>query len=175
MASPRRHVLLVGLSGAGKTTVGKLVAAALGARFVDLDAEIVRQAGKSIPVIFRDDGEAAFRVLESACARLAFGREPAVIAAGGGFLEDPLNRAAAHDSALTVYLQVEPARAASRLGGQSGRPLLDGGEPAARLAFLLARRRDGYLAAQHVIATDDATPEEEADRVVSLAREHGGW
>jgi shikimate kinase len=175
MASARRHLLLVGLSGAGKTTVGKLVASALGARFVDLDAEIARQAGKSIPVIFRDDGEAAFRVLESACARLAFGREPAVIAAGGGFVEDPLNRAAAHAAALTVYLQVEPATAASRLGGRSGRPLLDGSEPAARLTSLLARRRDAYLAAQHVVATDDATPDEVAGRVVSLAREHGGW
>lgn len=175
MPTARRHVLLLGLSGAGKTTVGKLVAAALGARFVDLDAEIVRQAGKAIPVIFREDGEAAFRVLESACARLAFGREPAVIAAGGGFVEDPLNRAAAHDSALTVYLQVEPATAAARLGGRSGRPLLDGGEPEARIASLLARRRDLYLEAQHTVVTDGAAPEEVAGRVRSLAREHGGW
>ncbi len=142
---------------------------------MDLDAEIARHAGKSIPVIFQEDGEAAFRVLESGCARLAFAREPAVVAAGGGFAEDAANRAAAHAAGVTVYLETTPAAAAARLGAGGGRPLLAGGDPATRLAALLERRQAGYLEAQHVVATDGLTAQEVAGRVASLAREHGGW
>jgi shikimate kinase len=171
----RRHVILLGLSGAGKTTVGRLTAKALGARFVDLDEDIARHARRPIAVIFERDGEAAFRVLESGCARVAFAREPAVIAVGGGFVEDDPNRAAARAAGLTVYLQVAPATAAARLGGSGGRPLLGGPDPAARLASQLERRSGGYLEAEHVVATDGTTAEEVAHRVASLAREHGGW
>jgi shikimate kinase len=171
----RRHVVLLGLSGAGKTTVGRLVASALGAPFVDLDDEVARDAGRPIPVIFQEDGEAAFRALESGCARAALAGAPAVIAVGGGFFEDLANRRAARAAGLTVYLQVEPETAAARLGGSGGRPLLDAPDPAARLAALLDRRLAGYLEADHVVATDGTTPADVARQVASLAREHGGW
>jgi shikimate kinase len=171
----KRHVILIGLSGAGKTTVGRLAAKALGSRFVDLDEDIARHARRPLAVIFERDGEAAFRALESGCARVAFAREPAIIAVGGGFVEDAPSRAAARAAGLTVYLQVEPATAAARLGGSGGRPLLEALDPAARLASQLERRRSAYLEAEHVVATDDATAEEVARRVASLAREHGGW
>jgi shikimate kinase len=171
----RRHVVLLGLSGAGKTTVGRLAARALGAPFVDLDDEIARHAGRAIPVIFREDGEAVFRALESECGRAAFAGPPAVIAAGGGFVEDAGNRRAASAAGLTVYLRVEPATAAARLAGSAGRPLLESPDPVARLEALLGRRRSGYLEAEHVVATDGAAPDEVASRVASLAREHGGW
>jgi len=172
---PRRHLLLIGLSGAGKTTVGRLAAAALGAPFVDLDEEIVRHAGRPIAVLFQEEGEAAFRALESACARDALAGAPAVVAAGGGFFDDPANRLAAHVGALTVYLEAESDTAAARLEGSGGRPLLADGELAARLAAMLTRRRAGYLTAEHVVATDGSTAEAVARQVVSLAREHGGW
>lgn len=155
--------------------MGRLAAAALGAPFVDLDEEVARHAGRAIPVLFHEEGEAAFRALEAACAKDAFAGAPAVVAAGGGFFEDAGNRAAAHAGALTVYLAVEPAAAAARLKGSGDRPLLAEGDPAARLAALLGRRRAGYLTAAHVVATDDMAPEEVAQRVASLAREHGGW
>jgi shikimate kinase len=171
----RRHVVLLGLSGAGKTTVGRLAASALGAPFVDLDDEVARHAGRPIPVFFREDGEAAFRALESGCARVALAGAPAVIATGGGFYEDIANRRMARATGLTVYLQVEPATAAARLGESGGRPLLETPDPAARLTALLDRRRAGYLEAEHVVGTDGATPDDVARRVVSLAREHGGW
>jgi shikimate kinase len=163
------------LSGAGKSTVGRLAAKTLGARFVDLDEDIARHARRPIAVIFERDGEAAFRALESGCARVAFAREPAVIAVGGGFVEDAAERAVARSAGLTVYLQVEPATAAARLGGSGGRPLLHGPDPAALLAAQLERRRSAYLEADHVVATDGVTADEVARRVVSLAREHGGW
>lgn len=168
-------MILLGLSGAGKTTAGRLAAKVLGTRFVDLDREIARHARRPIPVIFERDGEAAFRVLESACARVAFAREPAVIAVGAGFVEDAANRAAARAAGLTVYLEVDPATAAARLRGGRGRPLLAGRDPAARLAAQLERRRSAYLEAEHVVATDGESAETIAGRVASLAREHGGW
>ena len=173
--SPRRHVLLVGLSGAGKTTVGRLVAAALDAPFVDLDEEVAHRAGRNVATVFEEEGEAAFRALESACARAALDGPPAVVAAGGGYFDDPANRLAANVGALTVYLEVEPAAAAARLGGSGGRPLLAAGDLAARLAALLGRRRAGYLTAEHVVATDALAAGAVAAKVVSLAREHGGW
>ncbi|MGD0484589.1 MAG: shikimate kinase, partial [Gemmatimonadales bacterium] len=83
--SRRQHVLLVGLSGAGKTTVGRLVAAKLGAPFMDLDEEVARRAGRAIAAVFEEEGEAAFRAIEAACARDALAGPPAVVAAGGGF------------------------------------------------------------------------------------------
>lgn len=174
-SSPRRHLLLVGLSGAGKTTVGRLVAAALGAPFVDLDEAVARRAGRTIAAVFEAEGEAAFRALESACAEDALAGSPAVVAAGGGYFDDPANRLAASVGALTVYLEVEPSAAASRLGGSGGRPLLAEGDPAARLAALLALRRARYLTAAHVVATDGRAAEEVAEEVASLAREVGGW
>jgi shikimate kinase len=174
-SSLRRHLLLVGLSGAGKTTVGRLVAAALGVPFVDLDEEVVRRAGRTIAAVFKEEGEAAFRALESACARAALDGPSAVVVAGAGYFDDPANRLAANVGALTVYLEVEPSAAVARLGGSGGRPLLAEGDPVARLAFLLGRRRAGYLTAAHVVATDGRAAETIAEAVVSLAREHGVW
>ena len=171
----RRHVVLVGLSGAGKTAVGRLAAAVLGAPFTDLDEAVVRRAGKSVAAVFEEDGEPAFRALEAVCAGEAFEGRPSVVATGGGFFEDAANRQAAHAAGLTVYLQVEPATAARRLGGDGGRPLLQGGDSTQRLADLLTRRREAYLEADQVVATDGETAEAVARRVVSLARDGGGW
>lgn len=167
--------MLVGLPGAGKTTVGRLVAASLGAPFVDLDEEIERRAGKSVARIFAEDGEPAFRALEAACGREVLGGAPAVVAVGGGFFEDAANRLAARASGFAVYLQVRPATAADRLGDSGARPLLQGGEPAERLGHLLRRREAGYLAVDHVVATDGVGAEEVARQVVSLARGDGDW
>ena len=125
--------------------------------------------------IFLEDGERAFRALEAACARDAFAGVPSVIATGGGFFEDAANRSGAHAAGLTVYPQVEPATAARRLGGDGGRPLLQGGEPAQRLAALLAPRLAGYLEAEQVVETDGLTAQGVALRVASLARDGGGW
>jgi len=155
--------------------VGRLVAAALGAPFTDLDEEIARCAGKSVAAIFREDGEPAFRALEAECAGEAFAGAPSVIATGGGFFEDAANRSAARAAGITVYLEVEPATAARRLGGDGGRPLLEGGDPARRLAALLDRRCAGYLDAEYVVATDGETAEAVAQRVASLAWDGGGW
>jgi len=171
----RRHILLVGLSGAGKTTVGRLAAAALGGPFIDLDAAIEQRAGKSVRRIFAEDGEPAFRAHEAACARDVLAGPATVLAAGGGYFEGEANRSLAHAAGLVVYLSVGIDAAASRVAGGDDRPMVDGTDPASRLRELLERREKGYLEADHAVATDGRTPEAVADEVASLARRHGGW
>jgi shikimate kinase len=171
----RRHVVLVGLSGAGKTTVGALVAAALDGPFVDLDAEVERRAGKTLGRLFADDGEPAFRIRESACGRDALAGPPVILAAGGGYFENAENRSAAGRSGLVVYLSVGIDTAVARLRGGADRPMLGGPDQAQRLRQLLARREKGYLEAEHTVVTDGRSPAEVAAEVASLARRHGGW
>jgi shikimate kinase len=171
----RRHVVLVGLSGAGKTTAGRLVAAALGGPFVDLDAAVEQRAGKSIRRVFAEDGESAFRAHEVACARAVLSGPPTILAAGGGYFESDANRAAARVAGLVIYLSVGIDAAVARLGGGADRPMMDGPDRAARLGELLARREQGYLEADHTVVTDGRTLAEVADEVASLARRHGGW
>jgi shikimate kinase len=171
----RRHVVLVGLPGAGKTTVGGLVAAALGGPFVDLDVEVERRGGRTIGRIFADDGEAAFRALESACGHDVLAGPPVILAVGGGYFESAENRSAASRSGVVVYLSVGVDAAAVRVAGGEDRPLFGGSDPALRLSELLARREEGYLEAEHTVVTDGRAPVAVAEEVASLARRHGGW
>jgi shikimate kinase len=171
----RRTVVLVGLPGSGKTTVGALVARRLGATFTDLDQVVEARAGKSISRIFAEDGEPAFRTLESRAGAELLSGVPGVLAPGGGFLLDERNRRLALEKALLVYLDTSPSVAARRLEGQDDRPLLKGFQPVLRLHQLLEQRRESYLQAQGRVTTDDRTPEEVAHAVTELARKQGGW
>jgi len=168
-------VILVGLPGSGKTTVGRLVAAALAAPFVDLDEAIERRAGKPVPRIFAEDGEPGFRALEAELGAEVLRGPAAVVAPGAGFLAGDVTRAAALGSGLVVYLETGPAVAAARLGGSAGRPLLEGGATEARIAALLAAREPHYGLAECRVTTDGRSPAEVAAAVVSLARDRGGW
>ncbi len=168
-------MILVGLPGSGKTTVGRLVAAALGADFVDLDEVIERRAGKSVPRIFAEDGEPAFRALEAEVGGEVLRAAPAVVAPGGGFFAGDRTRELARAAGLVVYLETEPAEAARRLGGPAGRPLLEGGDPVRRMALLLEARGALYRESECAVSTTGASAEEVARRVVSLARDRAGW
>jgi shikimate kinase len=167
--------VLVGLPGSGKSTVGEMVARSLGARWIELDAEIEARAGKSVPRIFAEDGETVFRTLESLAGEAVLSSEPSVISVGGGFLEGDGRHLAQVARALVVYLETSPEVCARRLGGPAGRPLLEGKPPVDRLRELLARREPGYLEAGGKVTTDHLTPSDVAGRVVRLARELGGW
>lgn len=171
----KRHVILVGLPGSGKTTVGRLVAASLGATFVDLDEAIERRAGKSVPRIFAEDGESAFRALEAELGGELLAGPPAVIAPGGGFFAEERTRATARRSGFVVYLQTDPAEATRRLGGAGGRPLLVGDAPQARMALLLAARGPLYGESECTVGTTGLMADEVARRVISLARDRAGW
>ena len=168
MSAPR--IVLVGLPGSGKSTVGPLVAAALGWRFVDLDAEIVRAAGRSIAEIFADEGEPGFRERERAATLALKDSGPLLLAPGGGWILSPANREALGLESKIVYLEVSPAVAATRMGGAARtRPLLAGGNPASRLGELLRQRESAYLQANHTVSVDLLAPDEVAALIVALA------
>lgn len=176
-----RHVILVGLPGAGKTTVGALAADRLGTWFLDLDDEIARREALSIARIFAERGEAVFRDLERQAMADALARSPGVIAAGGGWVAQPGNLSDARwrggregGRALILYLNTGPATAAARTAGTTHRPLL-GSDHSTVLDGLLARRESFYRKADAAIETDDRTAEEVAIEVVALAHAIGVW
>lgn len=167
-----RHLVLLGLPGAGKSTVGPVVARALGRVFVDLDQEIERREGRSVAMIFAADGERAFRALEREVTAelLAKGRPPIVLAPGGGWVEDPAHRALLGSVATAVYLRVSPAVAVARMGpATEARPLLAGGDAERKLSEVLGRREALYVQSQYTVSVDSMSPGEVASSIVALA------
>ncbi len=167
-----RHVILVGLPGAGKSTVGPLVAAALDRPFLDFDAELERRVGASVPEQFARDGEAAFRAREAGLSRELAAAPAMVLAPGGGWLANSAASAPLRPAGSIIYLRTAPAAALARLGAAvADRPLLAAADdPLAALSALLARRSAGYEAADFTVDTDGCDPAGVADRVVALVR-----
>ena len=171
-----RHAALVGLMGAGKTSVGQSLAELLDLPFVDCDARISAAAGKSIPEIFAADGEARFRRLESEILQALLGADaPSVIATGGGVVLAERNRSLLRSRAVVCWLQAEPPVLAARVGAGIGRPLLLDerrvGGTAGRLAELAAERRRFYEEVADVsLATDDLSTADAAAALEGLIR-----
>jgi len=161
-----RPVALVGLSGAGKTTLAPRLAARLGGAAADLDARIEAAAGVTIVALFARDGEPAMRRLELAELERAVGDGSAVIACGAGIVETAEGRALLAARCRVVWLEVEPVEALGRLGAAADRPML-AGDPRARLEALLARRAARYAEVATVrVATSGRSPDAVADAVV---------
>jgi 3-dehydroquinate synthase len=166
------RIFLVGLSGGGKSTVGRLVARRLGWEFADSDDEIERSARRPVPEIFGQEGEARFRELEAEVLRALATREPIVVATGGGAPTDAESRVAL-GSGFVVWLAVSPAEAARRLAANpsaSERPLL-AGDARMKLEALLQARHELYRGADAAIDVDELDPEQVADEVVALWEE----
>lgn len=164
------HLVLVGLPGAGKTTVGKPVAERLGREFVDLDAEIERREGRSVREIFGEFGEAHFRKRERAVTEELRSRSALVIAPGGGWVADPANIALLKPPARLVYLKVRPEAALKRLGGAKGtRPLLSRPDPLGEMRRLFEERRSAYESADLAVNTELYDLQGVIAKVVELA------
>jgi 3-dehydroquinate synthase len=174
MSQPReadRNIVLTGFMGTGKTTVGREVAWRLGRPFVDMDREIEARAGKPVPRIFAEDGEAVFRKMEAElCVELAAERGM-VIATGGGALIDPANRAAMAERSTIVCLTCAPEEILHRVrgGGAGERPLLDCGDPRAEIERLLAARRAAYAKIPWQVETTGRSVAEIAAHVIRVA------
>ena len=171
----KRHVVLVGLPGSGKTTVGQLAAEALQAPFVDIDALILRKQGKPIAMIFAELGEAAFRDLERAEMVAAIAAEPAVIAPGGGWAAQPGAIESVRPQAFLVYLKARAESTADRAATPGNRPTLMGEDPLARMKDLLKEREPFYLQADAQVDAERLTAEQVAKAVADLARTRAGW
>lgn len=121
-----------------------------------------------IPAIFEREGERGFRALEAGAVRQAAATPGAVIACGGGAVLDPANVHVLRKAGAVVYLQVSPASAVARVGDGGGRPLLTGGDPAARLAAVIAQRSAVYERAAHLVVDGSAPAEEVASAILAL-------
>jgi shikimate kinase len=171
----KRHVLLVGLPGSGKSTVGRLAAEALGAPLLDIDQILVRQMGMPVAQIFGMVGEPRFRAMERDAVATARAREPAVIVPGGGWAAQPGEVSAAKPNSLIIYLKCTPATAAKRSETGEVRPLIVGADPAEKVRSLLQAREPYYKLADHEISTDGKKLDAVSQEVVRLAKLHGGW
>ena len=165
-----RTIVLSGFMATGKSTVGPLVAARLGVPFVDTDDLIAREAGRPIPVLWREEGEGAFRARESALvAKLLDDPERRVIAFGGGTVTVRATRRMALDRALVVTLSATPETILARVEDVASRPNLAIGNPLERARELLEQRAEAYAECHLALATDGVDPDLLADNVIALA------
>jgi shikimate kinase len=161
--------VVVGMPGAGKSTVGAAVAERLGLPFADADTLIEAKAGKTVPEIFFDEGEPVFRELEKATIADALVSFDGVLALGGGSILDADTRAALA-GATVVHLSVQLPDAIKRVGMGAGRPLLNI-NPRAALRHLMDQRRPLYEdVATYTVVTDGRDPEDIADEVAGLLK-----
>jgi shikimate kinase len=164
---PARPVFLVGFMGAGKTTVGKVLAPRLNYEFIDLDDVIEKRMGMSVKAIFAQSGEAEFRRVESEVLESCREMSRTVIALGGGAYVAESNRELLREIGTTIWLDCPLAVCLLRLGDDPSRPVL-GSKP--EMEALLSRRRGAYVLADHAVEVGTATPEEVASEIVKLVR-----
>lgn len=160
------NLYLVGMMGAGKTAVGRPLAQALGYRFIDADATLEQTAGRSIPAIFAEEGEEAFREMESAVLNQLAQWHSLVVATGGGVVSRPTNWGHLHQG-VVIWLDAPEGVLLQRLQADpTPRPLLDAPDPAGRLRHLLGERRPLYAQADLHVIQGAETAEAVASRVI---------
>lgn len=152
------RAVLIGPPGAGKSTIGRRVAQALGLSLLDTDAEIERTTGRTIPEIFEQDGEPVFREIEERVVAEALDRHDGIVSLGGGAIlsDRTRQRLAGHN---VVYLELSVAEGLRRTGNNTSRPLLNGGDPAQKYRDLMRRRRPLYRQSATIrVRTDGRSP-----------------
>jgi shikimate kinase len=164
------HLILVGLPGAGKTTIGRALALRLRREFLDFDAELERREQASVAEIFASRGEAHFREIERALTEEVREVGNMVLAPGGGWVANPGCVGLLRPPGRLIYLKASPSVLAGRLGASAeDRPLLRRADPVLALAKLLGRREALYLQSDHTVSTDSMSAEEVAGIIVELA------
>jgi shikimate kinase len=161
-----RTIVLVGLMGAGKTCIGRLLALELGLPFVDADEEVTRVAGSSIEEIFRRYGESAFREGERRIMARLLDGGPRVLASGGGAFIDPETHRRICERAISVWLRAELDVLIGRTMGRTGRPLLNVADPRAVLEKLIGERYPIYTQADIIVDTTDEPKETTVGRIL---------
>jgi shikimate kinase len=172
----RQNIILVGLPGVGKTSVGRAVARVLNRPFVDFDTEIEHREHASVGQIFDRKGEAYFRSLEADLTRELASSSRTVMATGGGWVTNPDSTALLHSTGRMIYLRVTPGTALARMAqGRARRPLLEGPDPLGSITALYEARRSLYETADLVLDTEVIEKSEVIEQVrqytLSLGRE----
>ena len=162
----RRNLVLMGFMGTGKSAVGRRVAALTGAPFLEMDAELARRAGKSVARIFAEEGEDAFRRMESALAADWGGRSGTVISCGGGVALREENLRALGANGVLVCLTARPEIILARTARSKKRPLLAVEDPERRIRDLLAARAPFYAKIPLQIDTSDVDVDILAERLI---------
>ena len=156
--------------GSGKSSVGRVLAKKMSCSFIDLDSEIVAVTGRSINEIFLQDGEPAFRLLETDCLQRVLQSGRAVIATGGGAVISAENRAIMRSRGVVVNLGVSLSKVLQRLHGASDRPLLAGDDAAKRAESLMELRKQFYADADIRIDTDGKSVEDVAAEILRFVK-----
>lgn len=163
----RRAVVLVGMPGSGKSSIGRRLAQWLGLPFADADAEIEQAAGMSVTDIFASRGEAEFRAGEARVIARLINERPRVIATGGGAFMNPETRALIGARAVSIWLKAEIPVLLRRVKRKSDRPLLHAADPEAALRRLLSERESAYAEADIVIPSHEGPHEAVVDAIVA--------
>lgn len=167
----KRNIYLCGFMGCGKSTVGRALAAKLGAEFLDMDDRIAARAGMSVPEIFEKHGEAEFRRLETETARELSEKSGLVVGTGGGAAIRAENRALFKKSGVLVFVDVPPEVILRRLSGDASRPLLNTPDREKTLRALYDERLPVYRAADFTVANEKNVPAGEvAEALVKLLK-----
>ena len=167
-----RTIVLVGLMGVGKSSVGRRLATTLGLPFRDVDHEVEAAAGRTIPEIFAELGEAAFRDGERRVIARLLDEPPHVLATGGGAFVNPDTRTLIKARALAVWLRADLDLLARRIGRKDSRPLLKGREPIEVLREHAAARYPAYAEAHLTVDTSDTPHAVAVDAVITALRHH---
>ena len=173
MAELRRTIALVGMMGAGKSSIGRRLATRLKVPFRDADSEIERAAGCAIPEIFARYGEGAFRDGERKVIERLLAEPPHVLAAGGGAFIDPRTRARMKDCAVSVWIKAPVDVLLARVKRKEDRPLLKTGNPREILERLLTEREPIYAEADLAVDSENGPHAETVERIVAALKERG--
>jgi shikimate kinase len=163
------HVILVGLPGVGKTTIGRAAAKQLGRQFLDFDQEIERRAGMNVRDIFRLKGEEHFRAMEFALTEELSAKSGMVLSPGGGWITQHRSVELLRSAGRIIYLRASPEAVARRLRRVETRPLLAGRDPVVALRELYEKRRALYETADTVLDTEKLARQQLIAKVVELA------
>jgi shikimate kinase len=167
------NIVLTGYRGTGKSSVGPILGEILGWPMIETDADIEVRAGKTIPQIFADDGEAAFRQLERDVVAAAAARNHTIIATGGGAIVDPENAVALKANGCVVLLQASAEAIFERISSDPNRPALTEHDPLTEIKLKLAERKDSYERTADMIIDTDELVETLAQRIITQLKDRG--
>lgn len=169
-----KNIVLIGFMGTGKTSTGKMLAARLGRAFLDMDQQIEKKAGKSIPAIFAEDGEAAFRAAEYELAKSLSEKRGLIISTGGGTMKREENRALLKKSGIIVCLTADAETILTRTSARGKRPVLDRAENRkAEIERLLGERAEIYAHADYTVDTSELSPLQVVEDIVKHIKKYG--